>query len=242
MSFMKWKIICDAYSDIGLRETNEDAYTVWNKVINDENFALFAVADGMGGLQNGEDASSIMISDINRWARKLCYILSENGCINYEEELKDLLNGANQHVLSYGKKKQTILGTTVTMLLFIKDNAYLAHVGDSTACQINQSFISILSEKHAATLGNRHGLTSCIGVRPQINQIQIKSIAFEAPAHFLVGSDGIFNLLDLNDRQTIDIITKSDNMLQSIKKIVQNVRIAGESDNATGILIKVENG
>ena len=65
--------ILETKTDIGLiRETNEDKAITLTHPKN-KNIKLLAVADGMGGKEDGELASNYIINSLERWFnKKLC--------------------------------------------------------------------------------------------------------------------------------------------------------------------------
>ena len=64
------RLILDVYgiSDVGIRkEVNEDSFVYKVANIDDSVAGLFAVADGVGGLSEGDRASQTCIRRINLW-------------------------------------------------------------------------------------------------------------------------------------------------------------------------------
>lgn len=233
---MKWKISCSSISTQGNRQENQDSLVIWNKIINNENFAVFAVADGIGGLEKGEIASSIVCNEINFFAKRLCYLLEDNQAINIKDELETLVYAANKHIISYGRRNNITLGTTLTMVLVYRDEVYLCHVGDSVCCIFQEGIVSLLSETHAA-YHDRKELTSCLGFFENLKVKQINKISIESQTStLLLGSDGIFNCLNLSE--SIETIEKYD-MKNALENITDQIRSAGETDNATAIMVKL---
>lgn len=70
------KITYDSITDIGKRKNNEDRFLSICKEINKRTFAVFAVADGVGGRPRGENASTIVMNEVKLWAKK-CSIRSK---------------------------------------------------------------------------------------------------------------------------------------------------------------------
>lgn len=237
---MKWNIEYSAITDTGEREKNQDTLTVWNKVIHDKNFSVFAVADGIGGLSDGEIASAVAINEVDVWAKKMCYQIENDEVIDPLYELRRLVDQSNQHIKSFAEDTDKAMGTTLTLLFFFDQFVYLCHVGDSIAYQLKDNIATIITESHVGFNGQRKGLTSCIGYYDHVRIKQIEEIAVETPCHFLLGSDGLFNTL--NVQRNIDFITGKKSPVSILKRLVKNARLLGEGDNATGILIKVKDG
>lgn len=120
--------ILDAKTDIGLiRDKNEDASLIVCHPKN-KNIKLLAVADGMGGKQDGDIASQYIINSLKRWfTNKKIKQLN-----NYEEIIKLLttyLKRLNNNLIKkYGPNH---LGTTLTIALIIYKYTIFFNCGDS---------------------------------------------------------------------------------------------------------------
>lgn len=228
------KITYDSITDIGKRKNNEDRFLSICKEINKRTFAVFAVADGVGGRPRGENASTIVMNEVKLWAKKMFYQIEDDD-VDPLKELRRLIKCANTHVFNYGKKNGIHPGSTLTMLLFYDSAIYLAHVGDSVAYQIENGFSYKISDDHIGYNGKKKGLTSCIGTREKVNVVQTRKLKANLPTIFFIGSDGIFNTLQIN-RYIEPLMNEKKGVLS---EIVKNIRANGETDNATGIIIRL---
>lgn len=157
-------------SSIGkVRENMEDKWYL-NKEIG-----LFIIADGMGGHEGGEIASSIAVDEVSKFLKeKLVCTTFHNG---EEEErtlkkiFKDALKAANQKIVEESKNNADIrgMGTTIVFSFIPKNNAnrlYVVNVGDSRAYKIKgenhtvvrgagreegEGIITQLTEDHSVT-------------------------------------------------------------------------------------------
>ena len=106
-----------AKSDVGkVREINEDSYYISESL---DEVQLYIIADGMGGYNGGEIASSL------EYANMVVYEKSK--------ENKEL-NG---------------MGTTLDICLIYNNKAYIGHVGDSRIYRIRKDFIRKLTQDHS---------------------------------------------------------------------------------------------
>src|SRR5688572_27401463 len=108
-----------SHTDVGRhRPNNEDAFLAAPPLI--------AVADGMGGHDAGEVASSLAVEVLARW-------LSTDGA--GPEGLETAVLDAHRAILDKAASDSTLegMGTTLTAAWVDEGNVTLAHVGDSRA-------------------------------------------------------------------------------------------------------------
>src|SRR5580704_9082390 len=157
-----------ALSDIGkVRRQNEDSY------LCDEAAGLFAVADGVGGLPGGADASQMAVNTV----RELYRAVPEGEAI----DLVQMMREANARVLALGHKVSPELGiaTTLTLGMIAGEQLYVAHVGDSRCYVWHNGQLDLLTMDHSLenearlrgaqrllayfTESSRGSLTRCLG-------------------------------------------------------------------------------
>jgi serine/threonine protein phosphatase PrpC len=96
-----------------------------------QQFALFVVADGMGGHANGQDASRLAIQTMIDF---MLPRVTTNESMDDEAFLKLMSDGvqhANQAVHMRNLEERADMGTTMTTALVAGSTAYVANVGDS---------------------------------------------------------------------------------------------------------------
>src|SRR2546423_2221349 len=123
-----------AKTDVGrARQRNEDSYLIRDP--------LFAVADGMGGHQGGDVASSLSVETVSGLD------LPPDGAF---AALVEQIKRANQAVLERGEADGSLrgMGTTFTAILIDGDRGHVAHVGDSRAYRLHDGTLQQLTEDH----------------------------------------------------------------------------------------------
>lgn len=157
-----------AGTDVGLRDNNEDNFTVCPNLTQNEwmmpadhqqliplgeRGCLMVVADGMGGQNAGEVASAIAIETVQTMfaPEKLSNkVLSRPSSI--QDYLKKVVSKADSNVKEYSKEHPEAegLGSTIVMAWVIGNKAYIAWLGDSRAYAFapNQG-IKRLSKDHS---------------------------------------------------------------------------------------------
>lgn len=126
--------------------------------MNGQKALLAAVCDGMGGFEQGELASHEMVRMLSEW---LSAEFPELCGIEEEEEFEDalfeswevLFQAVHQTIRSYGELHGIRLGTTATVMLFMRDRYYTAHVGDSRAYEIADQVIRLTQDQQ---IGRAH--------------------------------------------------------------------------------------
>jgi len=230
-----------------IRHINNDRVLSKKYTINNEEWGLFVVADGMGtGNEKGRttaESSQIVIDTLSAWWDKdLATMLS----IPYEpeniiESLDNAIKLANTKTatMQIGKLK----GTTLSLLLIMGRKYSVKHVGNSRIYKINnRSGISMLTEDHtyaavqikagmltledAEVHPNRNALTRCLGTNlmPEIFEIDGD---IESGDMFLICSDGFYR--HISEESMLDIVT--DRML-SVEDKLQALRMKIQYGNA----------
>lgn len=244
----KLKLEVSAVTDAGtVREVNEDAYLC--KIIDAKEFyaGIFAVADGVGGLQRGEIASLTAIANVNKWWETDF----RKHYRNQETVMKsfvDMMRVTNQELLHFGEKNQIKLATTLSALLIYKDQAVIFHTGDSRIYRFRKgAFYKLeqMTEDHSClVMKNINGrvlpkwvLTDCLGNQEDfrcftnVSEIRKNDI-------FLIVSDGIYKTMETNQLSGfMKENKKSPGEMCSL--LVDRVKQNGERDNISVIVLRV---
>lgn len=135
-----------ALTDIGKRrEINEDSYFVYRN----QNLLGGMVADGMGGENAGEIASSMACDIVKE------YIMNEfNPDMDYfklAEVVKLAFNEANDRIFRLSKQNERLdgMGTTATLAIIYKGKLIVVHVGDSRVYLIDDDGIRQCTKDHS---------------------------------------------------------------------------------------------
>ena len=127
------------YTDIGVkRSTNQDSLALWKAETDFGEVLLAVLCDGMGGHKSGELASKTAVEAFEKWFKKefpkLLY--GEFSKKRLEEQWGSLIHQCNDMLVEYGNQTGIDIGSTLTACLFIENNVFIAHVGDSRAYHI----------------------------------------------------------------------------------------------------------
>lgn len=231
-----------------VKPVNEDGFVY--KVENDGfcDAGVFAVADGVGGLSKGEVASSIAISNINKWW-KTQFAGRDKSHVSLADSLKACMRDINLEILELSKQWDTRMATTLTVLVICEDAAIIMHIGDSRVYRLRPGVLSAglqqLTEDHSCTIGrvvqgrvvNKSVLTQCLGYKEQIDCF-FDVVPLKSGDVFLVCSDGAYKTMTTKTLERLIKMGQAD-MVSLCDKMVLTAMNNGETDNITVIVAKV---
>jgi protein phosphatase len=144
---MDWDINFASVSQIGRRKTNQDA-CIAEQLTSD--IYLFAVADGMGGTNGGETASSIVIQTLKE------IVLQEIGEL-YEEPghlracLDLVIDTCQIKLTEAGEENEELkgMGTTLVALLIVENQYCFCSIGDSRIYRYDPSGLHQITSDHS---------------------------------------------------------------------------------------------
>ena len=239
-----------ALTDAGrVRSNNEDAVGV-----NDTN-GLAILADGMGGYNAGEVASSMAVVYLDTHLSRL---LQELGNDVTPTELRIALemciNGANRNILEAAltTSEHMGMGTTLVMGLFRSDRLLLAHVGDSRCYRLRDGALQQLTRDHSwlqeqidaglitpqQAQASDHGnlVTRALGVETSLD-IEINEFPLEAEDLYILCSDGLTDMIGDDD---LAALAKAPTSLEDkAQRMIQLANAMGGRDNISVVLVQV---
>lgn len=242
-------------SDVGRRRKNNE-----DSLFLDDDQQFYVVADGMGGHQAGEVASSLVVDTLWDYLKRF----KDNDEVEELEDHDDslskeanrLLSGiylANKSVYQASKTDETYrgMGSTVSTVYFTNNTLIAANVGDSPIYLIHDGKIELLSVPHtvmaeqtaldpenAQQLGNefKHMLTRAMGVNESV-MADISEIQCFKGDVLIISSDG---LTDMVSKEEIHEIAKKDRPEKACRKLVDLANDRGGEDNVTVIVLKIK--
>jgi protein phosphatase len=132
-----------------IRESNEDSYAYYADS-PDNSFAFIAVADGIGGHENGDIASNFCVRKLlSSWRdRKAHKIISEKEAVDF---LRNEIIAANKSINDLNNKfnVQHPMGTTIVSAILLPKSIVVAHAGDSRCYRMREGVLERLTEDHS---------------------------------------------------------------------------------------------
>lgn len=130
----------------GKREVNQDAIAFWWMRKKKYHCMLGIVCDGIGGLKEGENASTYLVKHIVAWFLSEGYSEKRFRVIRYR--LQQIFFQVHHELRRYGKEKNIETGTTATFFI-IKGKRYLwGHCGDSRLYHFRGKKMKLVTRDH----------------------------------------------------------------------------------------------
>jgi serine/threonine protein phosphatase PrpC len=230
-----------AVTDAGRRRRhNEDAYVCEPP--------LFAVADGIGGAQAGELASSLAAAAVRDD--------SSDGTGDGRQRVDALIQEANRRIYERqaGDASLSGMGTTMTVAFVDGGRVWIGHVGDSRAYLVRDGTLEQLTEDHslvaelvrsgklspeeAEAHPQRSVVTRALGTDPDVD-VDTFSVDAKPSDLFLLCSDGLTSMV--SDSGILEEIDRHrDNLRAAAKALVRAANKGGGEDNITVVFFELE--
>lgn len=239
-------------TDVGKkRKNNEDSFFA---KIFDKDLALFIVADGLGGYEGGEIASNILVKKVSSYIEESRKILLNAS----EQKVKNILNVslllANDEIYKLEKTNEQYkgMGTTIVVVLQVKNKLFYLSVGDSRIYYIStkdskieqvtvdDTYVNeliktnVITEEEAKIHPQKHVLTKAVGIVKNLSA-DVKLLDVKN-GYLLLCSDGVTNTITTDELLNIFIKNSLDNLAD---KIVDTANDNGGIDNITAIVIEL---
>lgn len=232
-------------TDVGQkRQVNQDyVYASEEPVGNLPN--LFVVADGMGGHNAGDFASSFAVQTLVR-------TILEDENQNPIKIIRHAVEEANGKVLEESKlhAEMSGMGTTMVLVTIIDDYAYVANVGDSRLYLIEDQILQItkdhslvqemvrrglITKEEAREHPDKNIITRVLGIGPEI-EVDFFDIHLKENSVLLLCSDGLSNMV--SDEDIWRIVSTSREMKEAGMRLVSLANENGGKDNIAVVLVQ----
>ena len=242
-------VIVRAYTTKGnVRQNNEDSLLVSQTLVNGQaefevvethlnsDGLLIAVADGMGGHEQGEVASRIALEAVG--AR-----LGSGDGIEPSVIEATVLAAHQQVVAAATAGLSAIPGTTLTGIVATGTDAWFFHVGDSRLYTLKGGYLRQLTNDHTAqSLGievSRNALINSIGGRAQPPFVDVLPLSAQwvPGARFMLCSDGVYDSMEVDAIE--DFLAAHFQDEEAARNLCDLAIAAGSDDNCSVILVEL---
>ncbi len=229
-------------SEQGVRPNNEDCYFV------DPERQLFLVADGMGGQDLGEQASSLAAQIIPEAVQRCLEAQEQPG-----EAVQRALAEANQAIVHAGRHQPIgrRMGTTAVVAVQKDKQVYVAGIGDSRAYLIRGDRVEQLTVDHSVAKALelsgtltaeearhspwQHVLYKFLGCAEMTDGAEVRPFTPEAGDRLLLASDGLTGVV--GEEEIREAARRHPEPQALVDYLVQAALKAGSKDNVTCVVV-----
>ncbi|MED9966692.1 MAG: Stp1/IreP family PP2C-type Ser/Thr phosphatase [Blautia sp.] len=233
-------------TDVGqLRTTNQDyVFASPNPVGNLPN--LFVVADGMGGHNAGDYASSHAVQTMVDEIR-------QDADYNPVKVIRHAIESANTEIINQAEndEKRKGMGTTMVVATIVGNYAYVANVGDSRLYMINEKIQQItkdhswvqelvrrgeINAEEARNRRDKNVITRALGAEKTVD-IDFFDLRLDPGCTILMCSDGLSNMVE--DSRIEEIILEPDKCPEEKgQALIEEANRNGGKDNIAIVLVE----
>jgi PPM family protein phosphatase len=237
-----------AQTDTGrARENNEDS------VRFDAPTGVAVLADGMGGYNAGEVASSmatdLICTEMTRWLQQAGGMASGR---DVRRALELCVDNANRAVFSAANqnRKYAGMGTTLVTGVFLGNRLTLGHIGDSRAYRMRGQALQQITRDHsllqeqidagmitpaqAARSVHKNLVTRALGVEER-TLLDLAEHVVEPDDLYLMCSDGLSDMLEHDQIEAL--LNAAPNLDEKARVLVDAANTRGGRDNISVLLV-----
>lgn len=255
-------------SDVGrVRKINEDSVLTFEATVLEHEgnlpVALYVIADGMGGHQSGEVASSIAIRTIGAVVNSslLGPLVSGDPVARDANTCGHLLQQAvleaNRRITDLARERHSDLGTTTVVALLIGNQLTVANVGDSRAYIWHDNTLQVLTRDHSLVMQlvmagqikpddiythpRRNEIYRALGnSRLTEDEIDVYSQRLRPGDGLLLCSDGLWDFV--RDPSIASILASPTDPQTISQALIDQANANGGEDNISVVLTRVMAG
>ena len=207
---------------------------------------LFAVADGMGGHNAGDYASSHAV-------RILVDEIREDTDYNPVKVIRHAIETANTEIIEQAQKDEKLrgMGTTMVVATIVGQYAYVANVGDSRLYVVDKQLRQItrdhslvqemvrmgeITAEEARNHPDKNIITRALGAERTVD-IDFFDLKLEPDSTILMCSDGLSNMVEDNKLEEI-ILDQTEELPKKGEKLLKEANQNGGKDNIAVILVE----
>ena len=240
-----------SFTDTGLqRKVNEDSIYSYKK----DNCAVFIVADGMGGYENGKNASDTIVRYVAKYIeldmdkiiaakKQFDKVYDQN---TFFDDIKNVLLNANKDIFDNYTAKGHSSGSTLIMIAIYENVYNIYWAGDSHIYQVidddlvaltvddvwenDKEAIKNLTKEQVINDKNYGRLTNAFGTIENVN-IHMMNGFIKQGMKFLLCSDGVYKYCDKKVLNEIITNKKKKENQEEIKDKDKTVKIDNNNND-----------
>lgn len=203
------------------KKDNEDNYLA----IENEQYEIYAIFDGVGSAQNGKKATDlakdfIVVNHADYLSTQIC--------------VDKLMYDCNNYILNTQLHEPFTTYCIVVIPQKSPQEVIYSYMGDSRIYLLTKQFIEQITTDDKLQLANV--VTKCLGMNTLENYDFYQNSINITDENLLLCTDGFYAFLEENRMQFFEILNKKN--IHSIKKEVTSLIVNRNNDDATFLLIK----
>ncbi|MCB9778237.1 MAG: cyclic nucleotide-binding domain-containing protein [Alphaproteobacteria bacterium] len=239
-------------SETGVRDNNEDAWRVLPE------HGVFALADGMGGLEHGEVMSAAATESVVVAAPDLARLARQVGGDSGNEARRALFNrmvtmftDTSQRLFEHAEQAGARMGTTLTTVVLTADRMVIGHVGDCRVIRVRKGTVTALTTDHSVAAAQlRRGritleeykrspkramLYQSLGPMPEAEADIVEAELAEGDV-YVIACDGVWGVLE--DEDLVELAGEG-HVEDAAQAICRRAMDRGSDDNCTCIVVRI---
>lgn len=235
-----WQWVSSAVTDVGnVRQVNEDA------ILDRPQQGLWVVADGMGGHEAGDVASSSIVS-------ALASLGSYDKPSEFVDAVEDTLTEVNRRLFAMSSTDGKVIGSTVVALLALPRHCLCMWAGDSRVYRLRNFELTELTTDHseveeliaegslaredAAGYPGENIITRAVGGEDDL-YLEVRLFELAHKDRLLLCSDGLYKEVSFDE---IREVLSDGSIATAVQRLVDLAKSRRCSDNTSVIGVEFE--
>ncbi len=244
-----------------VKRINQDSMCIKAAEYKNNSIILAAVCDGMGGLSEGETASSYIIDGLSEWFENTLsgLLRSSKSILEIRENLDIFIHKLSDDLNHYSEITEKALGTTLSGMIFFSEmnTALTVHIGDTRIYKITDDSIRVLTTDHsviseeirtgilspdsADTDTRQNQLTKCIGAVIKNAEYDYSIMKIDPGTVYMICSDGFRKKIseqEIHEGLKPGACTDDISTENALKMLLNKNLERNEIDNITALIVK----
>lgn len=193
---------------------------------------IFAVCDGMGGGEAGEEASFMVVDELDKAIK--------SGEIRSAASLRRLFQNTSNSV---HRKHSAVSGSTLALLAVNNGHVFISNIGDSRIYRLRNGRFKQISLDHVGF--QAHSITQYIGMEEddplepheRMDDVGEWTIGVDMDTTYLLCSDGLTDMVPNNEIR--DTLLAFPEPKDAAQRLVDMALAKGGRDNVTVMVVRV---
>jgi len=216
-----------------VRSTNEDDFLLYSPQSAEEDATrgwFLAIADGMGGLTGGAEASRTAV-------RAAVRPHLDTSIKEPVERMHACFDQAVRDVYRLSRENPTLreMGTTLTIMNCLGARLVLGHVGDTRCLRLRGGTVEQLTEDHAVTEPESY-LTRCVGAGQREVEVDVTEHAIQDGDRYVLLTDGLWGVVSETEIRRLILALPAQG---AAEELIHQANRRGGPDNSTVVILGV---